>query len=88
MKFEELRESMINCSFYVQKKMNELLPENFSASKIVEAMRYSAMSDGKRIRPFLVMAIANIFNFPPIKSLTNLIHRYYSSNFKLMSNDL
>jgi len=81
MKFEGLRESMIHCSFYVQKKMNELLPENFSDSKIVEAMRYSALSDGKRIRPFLVMAIAGIFNLSTNKSLNcataiELVHVY------------
>jgi farnesyl diphosphate synthase len=81
MKFEGIRESMISCSFYVQQRMNELLPENFSDSKIIESMRYSALSDGKRIRPFLVMAIANIFNFPATKSLNcatalELVHVY------------
>ena len=54
MKFEGIRESMISCSFYVQQRMNELLPENFSDSKIIESMRYSALSDGKRIRPFSI----------------------------------
>ena len=88
MKFEELRESMINCSFYVQQKMNELLPENFSASKIVEAMRYSSLSEGKRIRPFLVIAIANIFNFPPIKSLNCATAIEFVHVYSLIHDDL
>ena len=88
MKFEELRESMINCSFYVQQKMNELLPENFSTSKIVEAMRYSSLSEGKRIRPFLVMAIANIFNFPPIKSLNCATAIEFVHVYSLIHDDL
>ena len=35
MKFEGLRESMISCSFYVQQRMNELLPENFPTQKLL-----------------------------------------------------
>lgn len=31
-------------------------------SRVVEAMRYSALSGGKRLRPFLVLASADIFN--------------------------
>ena len=88
MKFEELRGSMINCSFYVQQKMNELLPENFSTSKIVEAMRYSSLSEGKRIRPFLVMAIANIFNFPSIKSLNCATAIEFVHVYSLIHDDL
>jgi farnesyl diphosphate synthase len=60
---------MASCAFYMQKTMAELLPENFSDSRIVEAMRYSSLSEGKRVRPFLLMASANIFNFPILKTL-------------------
>ena len=69
MEFKSLRESMASCAFYMQKTMSELLPENFSDSRIVEAMRYSSLSEGKRVRPFLLMASANIFNFPILKTL-------------------
>ena len=69
MEFKSLRESMASCAFYMQKTMSELLPENFSDSRIVEAMRYSSLSEGKRVRPFLLMASANMFNFPILKTL-------------------
>jgi farnesyl diphosphate synthase len=88
MKFKDLRESMISCSDYVQQRMNELLPENFSDSKIVEAMRYSALSGGKRIRPFLVMAIANIFNFPANKSLNCATAIEFVHVYSLIHDDL
>ena len=47
----------------VDARIDELLPkkEQFSESRLVEAMRYSALSTGKRIRPFLTIAIADIF---------------------------
>ncbi len=81
MEFKSLQESMIKGSFYVQKTINELLPEKFSDSKIIEAMRYSSLSSGKGIRPFLVMASANIFNFPILQTLNcasaiELVHVY------------
>jgi len=88
MRFKDLRESMISCSDYVQQRMNELLPENFSDSKIVEAMRYSALSGGKRIRPFLVMAIANIFNFPANKSLNCATAIEFVHVYSLIHDDL
>jgi len=78
---KNLRESLLACSILVQKRMHDLLPENFSASKIVEAMRYSCMSEGKRIRPFLVIASAKIFGYGVLQSLNcataiELIHNY------------
>jgi farnesyl diphosphate synthase len=88
MKFEGLRELMLNCSLNVQHKMNELLPENFSDSKIVEAMRYSTLSEGKKIRPFLVMAIANIFNFPLTKSLNCATAIEFVHVYSLIHDDL
>ncbi len=47
----------------VDDKIDELLPrkEQFSESRLVEAMRYSALAPGKRIRPFLTIACADIF---------------------------
>jgi len=88
MKVEGLRELMLNYSLNVQQKMNELLPQNFSDSRIVEAMRYSALSDGKGIRPFLVMAIANIFNLPVAKSLNCATAIEFVHVYSLIHDDL
>ncbi|MES2678207.1 MAG: farnesyl diphosphate synthase [Pseudomonadota bacterium] len=47
----------------VEKRMLELLPnpQKFSDSKLALAMNYSALTKGKRIRPFLTLTTANIF---------------------------
>lgn len=65
----------------IEKKIDEILPKNFKDSKLVEAMRYSALSGGKRVRPFLLMNTAKIFGVNEKKSLTaatalELIHTY------------
>lgn len=61
MDFQSLDEAMMATSYLTLKFMDEILPNNFSESRLVEAMRYSSLSDGKRIRPFLLIMSANIF---------------------------
>jgi farnesyl diphosphate synthase len=68
--------------------MHDLLPENFSNSRIVEAMRYSALSDGKRIRPFLVIASAKIFGVPALTSLNTATAIEFIHCYSLIHDDL
>jgi farnesyl diphosphate synthase len=58
-----LLEELNQTAKLVKQKMEEILPESnkFSDSKLVLAMNYSAATKGKRIRPFLTLATANIF---------------------------
>lgn len=43
--------------------MDELLPESTAAARrVVEAMRYSSLRQGKRLRPFFVMQSAQLFD--------------------------
>jgi farnesyl diphosphate synthase len=56
------------------KAVNEVLGELLEAgdgpeARVVEAMRYSALGGGKRIRPFLVTASADLFNVDPHSAL-------------------
>lgn len=49
--------------------------------RLLEAMRYSALDGGKRLRPFLVMASASLFNVDPSRSLraaaaVEMVHCY------------
>ncbi|MCK5295778.1 MAG: polyprenyl synthetase family protein [Alphaproteobacteria bacterium] len=47
----------------VDAKLNELLKSPDTKEKLIfEAMRYSALSGGKRLRPFLVMTSSSLFN--------------------------
>ena len=50
-------------------------------AELMEAMRYSALDGGKRIRPFLVRASADLFNVKPERSLraaaaVEMVHCY------------
>ncbi len=53
----------------VDKTIKKLLPEtDLHEDRLFEAMRYSALSGGKRLRPFLVIQSANLFNVDPRRS--------------------
>jgi len=83
-----LEESLFACSILVQKKMSDLLPSAFADSRIVEAMRYSAFSDGKRIRPFLLMICAEIFNTPALSTLDAAAAIEFLHTYSLIHDDL
>ena len=83
-----LIESLLTCAILVQKKMDDLLPKEFHTSKLVEAMRYSAMAEGKRIRPFLAMASANIFGISPFASLNAAVAIEFIHCYSLIHDDL
>ncbi len=72
----------------MQKHMNDLLPRDFSDSRLVEAMRYSALSEGKRIRPFLVMACAQIFGVNALKTLNTAAAIEFIHAYSLIHDDL
>jgi farnesyl diphosphate synthase len=85
---QNLRESLLGCSILVQNKMDNLLPKDFSDSRLVEAMRYSALSEGKRIRPFLMMASAQIFGVSVLSSLTAATALEFIHVYSLIHDDL
>jgi farnesyl diphosphate synthase len=85
---KSLQEALFSCSVLVQKCMSELLPIEFSDSRLVEAMRYSTLSDGKRIRPFLIMASANIFGVNLAQSLNAAAALEFVHVYSLIHDDL
>ena len=52
-------------------KMDALLPEVVEGpqGRLNEAMRYSALSEGKRLRPFLTVTTANLFGVSKSSSI-------------------
>jgi farnesyl diphosphate synthase len=59
---DSLKQEMQDISSLVDKKLDELLYVNGKPeSRVVEAMRYSALAGGKRFRPFLVVVSSRIF---------------------------
>lgn len=85
---QNLKESLLSCAILVQKRMDELLPNNFADSRLVEAMRYSALSEGKRIRPFLLIASAQIFGASILTSLNAAAALEFIHVYSLIHDDL
>ncbi len=85
---QELMESLENCTRLITTKIEEILPEDFSDSKIVESMRYSCLSGGKRIRPFLLMKSAELFNASMISSLNAAVAIELVHTYSLIHDDL
>ena len=53
----------------IQSALERLLPQpEGHEARLIEAMRYAALAGGKRLRPFLVLASADLFNVPTERS--------------------
>lgn len=53
----------------VNKTISRLMPEtDLAESRLFDAMRYSVLNGGKRLRPFMVMHAAGLFNVDPARA--------------------
>lgn len=60
---EKLTEALSSVATSVNAELDRLLPmPDGPEDRVVEAMRYSALDGGKRLRPFLVMQSSHLFN--------------------------
>jgi farnesyl diphosphate synthase len=82
------KEVLSNYSMLIQKHMDDLLSQDFSDSKLTKAMRYCALSKGKRIRPFLVIASAQIFGLEPSDALNAAVAIEFIHVYSLIHDDL
>ncbi|MBM86445.1 MAG: farnesyl-diphosphate synthase [Rhodospirillaceae bacterium] len=59
--------AMAECAEQVERMMDLLLPkvEGNAEAPLVEAMRYSSLGGGKRLRPFIVLQSAQLFGVDP-----------------------
>ncbi|RZI47679.1 polyprenyl synthetase family protein [Rickettsiales endosymbiont of Peranema trichophorum] len=78
-----LKQKMLETAALLQECLSEILPvpQGLEEDSLLEAMRYSALSPGKRIRPFLTLTSATICNghMPyalRVASAIELIHTY------------
>lgn len=85
---KSIQSSLQTYALLVQKRISDLLPEEFSDSKLVEAMRYSVLSEGKRIRPFLVITSAEIFGIKPLAALNVAAAMEFIHCYSLIHDDL
>ncbi len=74
--------AMAQTASAVDEMLDRLLPQAEDAeARLYEAMRYSALGPGKRLRPFLVVSGANLFNVAPTSALrvaaaVEMVHAY------------
>lgn len=62
--------ALSRCATETNSLLDRLLPvDGFPARRVTEAMRYSALGEGKRLRPFLVVESAALFGVPRERAL-------------------
>lgn len=88
----ELKECLDDVSKRVDDELNALLPAKDKGTsgerRIAEAMRYSAISGGKRLRPFLVVSCANLFGVSSSVSLKAAVAVECIHTYSLIHDDL
>jgi farnesyl diphosphate synthase len=78
----ELEEALKSTAAAVTRQLDELLPGGAGPrARVVEAMRYACLGGGKRLRPFLVVASARLFDVRDPRALrvaaaVEMVHCY------------
>jgi farnesyl diphosphate synthase len=73
----------------VNRTLDRLVPSvNGSERRVVEAMRYALMGGGKRIRPFLVLNSARLFDVPEVGALRTAAAIEMIHSYSLVHDDL
>jgi farnesyl diphosphate synthase len=77
------------CAKLVNQKIDQLLSaKNSPTSSLMKAMRYSALSSAKRIRPFLIINCAKLFDISKTKSINVAIALEFIHIYSLIHDDL
>ncbi len=86
---QELRESLEKTADALHACMDKLLPKaEGSEARVIEAMRYSALSGGKRLRPFLTMTTSHIFKVDKESALRTAAAIEFVHTYSLIHDDL
>lgn len=73
----------------VNKTISRLLPEtDLAESRLFDAMRYSVLNGGKRLRPFMVMHAAALFNVDPARARRTAAAVEFLHCYSLIHDDL
>lgn len=66
---EKFEDSLRRAASATEARLDRVLPETGAAPGLVKAMRYAALGPGKRLRPFLVIESAALFDVPSDRAL-------------------
>lgn len=90
----DLKEYLTNKRILVERKLDSMVPENNSIPVITEAMRYSLLAGGKRLRPILALMSCELFGGQegevlPFACCIEMIHTYslIHDDLPVMDND-
>lgn len=86
----QLDTALEQTSSLIDEQMDKLLPqpEYGKEGRIFEAMRYSTLSQGKRLRPFMVVASAGLFSVGKKSSLHTAVAIEFVHAYSLIHDDL
>lgn len=85
----KLKEAMEDCREKIQKTISSLLPQtDLAEAPLFDAMRYSALSGGKRLRPFMVMEGARVFGVDPARARRVAAAAEFVHCYSLVHDDL
>lgn len=82
-----MHDLLLKTANLVNNRMAQLLPQS-SDSQLFEAMRYSAIASGKKVRPFLVITTAEIFGANPAATLDVACALEFIHIYSLIHDDL
>src|SRR5690348_11721459 len=89
-----LQQAMADVARAVEAELARWLPEAAATAatgpedRLLAAMRYAALGPGKRIRPFLVVAGARLFDLPDFASLPAAVAVEMVHTYSLIHDDL
>ena len=84
-----LKDAMDDIAEAVNRTMSRLLPEtDLPEERLYEAMRYGTLGGGKRLRPFLVMQSAALFNVDPSRARRVAAAVEFLHTYSLIHDDL
>lgn len=88
--YTDLNEAMDIIAEDLTERMDDLLPEvaRCKEAKVLEAMRYSTLGGGKKLRPFLVTACAGLFGVSRNTSLYTAAAMEFVHVYSLIHDDL
>ncbi len=90
MSAKDLEKALDEVSDLVYDKMDKLLPgfDDCGEKRLHEAMRYSTLAGGKRLRPFLTIASANIFGVSKASAIQAASAIEFIHTYSLVHDDL
>ena len=85
----DLQKAIDETAIAVSKTMEHLLPEtDMAEGRLYNAMRYASMTGGKRLRPFLVMQSAKLFNVDASRAKRTAAALEFVHCYSLIHDDL